>query len=300
MNQSGQLWRGSFPSIVTPFRADGAIDEKLLRDNIELTLSEGVHGIVIGAHNGESPLMDVVERISVMRIGIDQVKGRIPVLCGAEHVRTDKSVELVAAARDAGAQGVVVEAPAYMRPSDEDVVEHFMRVGRAGLPMMIYNQPHRSGFSISGKLLEKLMEIKEVVALMDSAGDFVRLMDFIRIGVDRISVFVGNPRLYGFPAVVAGARGFVDGIPQVMGRDAISLYELAEAGKVEEARVLQDRYHALGRVIYERVQTHAYPATLKAAMNLLGRPGGFPRLPLRPVEGAALERLESGLREVGL
>jgi 4-hydroxy-tetrahydrodipicolinate synthase len=300
MNDGKTAWRGAFPSIVTPFDADGGINEPLLRQNVEMTLAEGARGIVIGAHNGESPAMDPEERVSVMRIGIDQVARRVPVLCGAEHVRTARAVALADAARSLGADGVVVEAPAYLRPSEDDVLHFMSSVSEVGVPIMIYNQPRRSGFAISPALLDRLAGIEQVVALMDSAGDFTLLTEFLAVAGGRIGVFVGTTRLYGFPAVALGAAGFVDGLPQILGRDVADLYDHAAAGRLAQARALQSRCGAAGAALFERITTHAYPATLKAAMNLLGRPGGLPRPPLRPLDEAALARLAALLRDAGL
>ena len=301
MNDGKVSWRGSFPAIVTPFRSDGSLDEALFLENVEMTVGEGAHGIVIGGHNGESPLMEVDERIRLFELAIPRIAGRIPTICGTGHVRTETTITLTRAAAALGADGVMIETPYYMTPSDDDVVAHYRMVSDAApIPILVYNNPRRTGCSVSPKLLDRLAEVDQVVAIKDSAGDFLQIVEFVRAAAERVAVFVGPARLFGFPAVAMGAQGFVDGLPQLFGRDAYDLYNLAVEGRVEEARALQYRCYAAGEAIYKNVKSYTYPATLKAAMNLLGRPGGYPRLPLRPLDDAALAILRRDMAAIGL
>jgi 4-hydroxy-tetrahydrodipicolinate synthase len=301
MNDGKVSWRGSFPAIVTPFRADGSVDEDLYLENIDLTVREGAHGIVIGGHNGESPLMETAERIRLFEIAVPKVAGRIPVICGSGHVRTETTIEMTEAAKALGAVGVMIETPYYMTPADEDVVAHYRAVSDAvEIPILVYNNPRRTGCYVGVKLLEALAEVEQVVAIKDSAGDFLQIVEFIRAAAGRIEIFVGPARLFGFPAVAMGAKGFVDGLPQIMGREAYDLFNLAEAGRMGEARELQYRCYAMGEAIYKNVKNYTYPATLKAAMNVLGRPGGLPRPPLRPLDEAAMQILRRDMAAIGL
>ena len=300
MNDGKVSWCGSFPAIVTPFRADGSVDEELYLENVEMTVREGAHGIVIGGHNGESPLMEAAERIRLFEIAVPKVAGRIPVLCGTGHVRTETTVELTRAAKELSADGVMIETPYYMTPADEDVVAHYEAVSDAvEIPILVYNNPRRTGCSVTVKLLERLADVEQVVAIKDSAGDFLQIVEFIRAAAGRIEIFVGPARLFGFPAVAMGAKGFVDGLPQITA-EACDLYNLAAAGRMEEARAVQYRCYAMGEAIYKNVKNYTYPATLKAAMNVLGRPGGLPRPPLRPLDEAALQILRRDMAAIGL
>src|SRR5215210_6652812 len=181
MNDGKVSWRGAFPAIVTPFRTDGSIDEELYLENVEMTIREGAHGIVIGGHNGESPLMEVPERIRLFEIAIPKIAGRIPVVCGTGQVRTETTVELTRAAKALGADGVMIETPYYMTPSDDDVVAHYLVVSDAvAIPILVYNNPRRTGCAVTVKLLERLADVEQVVAIKDSAGDFLQIVEFVR------------------------------------------------------------------------------------------------------------------------
>jgi 4-hydroxy-tetrahydrodipicolinate synthase len=301
MNDGKVTWEGSFPAIVTPFRADGSVDEALFLENVELSVREGAHGLVIGGHNGEAPLMGVEERIRLFELAIPAVAGRIPVICGSGHARTDLTIQMTRAAKALGADGVMIETPYYMTPSDDDVVAHYQLVSdTVEIPILVYNNPRRTGCSVRVELLERLANVEQVVAVKDSAGDFLQVVESIRACADRIEVFIGPARLFGFPAVAMGAKGFVEGLPQIMGSDIARLYELSRAGHNDEAKALQYRCYAAGEAIYKNVKSFTYPATLKAVMNLQGRPGGLPRLPLRPLDDAALAILERDMAAIGL
>jgi 4-hydroxy-tetrahydrodipicolinate synthase len=299
MNDGRVSWHGSFPAVLTPFRLDGALDEELLRANLEMTVREGAHGLLIGGHNGEAHLSTDDERKRTWRIAVEVVQGRIPVLAGTGAIRTEHAIELTSAARAAGVDGAMIEFPYFMTPNRPDLLAHFRAISDAvDLPVMIYNHPKRTGVSMSPGLLSELAEIEHIVAVKDSSGDFVHVLECIRAAGDRIQFFIGPARLYGVPALVMGVAGFVDGLPQVMGSRVSEMYESVRSGDLEAARRRQWECFEVGELLYKAAGT--WPATGKDAMRIQGRPGGWPRLPLRPMEGDDLEILRRGLLRLGL
>lgn len=291
-------WRGSFTAIVNPFTQAGALDEKLLRANINLAIAEGVHGLVINGHNGEVHLMEEAERDRVLDIAMQEIAGRVPVVAGAGGIATAEVIARTRKASAAGVQGVMIEPPYFMCPKPADLHAHFARISDAvDLPIMIYNVPHRAGTDVTVDILEKLLASANIAAIKDSANSYQRMMEMLaRVG-DRIAVFVGPAGVWGFPGILMGAVGYVDGMQQVAGRAATELYEFAMAGDVARGVPLQHRLYGLRTLIFESPSTA--PSTLKDAMRLMGRPGGYPRPPLRPLAGAELERFAARLGELG-
>ena len=292
-------WRGSFPAIMTPFTAEGDLDEELIRANVRMTLDEGAHGLVICGHNGEAHLMNDEERLRVVALAVAEVAGKVPVIAGTGHIGTREVIHLSQAAREIGADGVMIEPPYFMTPKPADIIAHYARVSDAvDMPILLYNNPNRAGVDLTPAIVDALADLDNVVAIKDSNGDFVRIMHLLQGVGERIRVFVGPARLYGFAGVLMGASGFVDGLPQVAGRRAIELFELAAAGDTARGVPLQHDLFRVGQILYHSAGT--YPATIKDAMRILGRPGGYPRSPLRPMGPEDLKKLEDGLASVGL
>jgi dihydrodipicolinate synthase/N-acetylneuraminate lyase len=299
VNDGRVAWAGSFVALLTPFARSGELDEDLLRSNIEMTLREGAHGVLIGGHNGEAHLCADSERRRTWEIAVEVIASRVPVLAGTGGIRTEHVIELTREARSLGVDGAMIEIPYFMTPNAPDVLEHFRAVSDAvDLPIMVYNHPKRTGVSMTTAMLRDLADVPNIVAVKDSSGDFVFVLECLRAIGDRVRFFIGPARLYGVPAVVMGAAGFVDGLPQVMGAQISQMYEAASRGNLEVARRIQWDAFELGELLYRARGT--WPATGKDAMRLQGRPGGWPRRPLRPMEGADLATLARGLERLGL
>ncbi|MDA0675582.1 MAG: dihydrodipicolinate synthase family protein [Proteobacteria bacterium] len=292
-------WQGSFPAICTPFTKDGALDEKAIRANVRMTVDEGAHGMVICGHNGEAHLMSDDERTRVTAWACEEVNGRIPVIAGTGHINTNDVIALTKAAKSVGANGAMVEAPYFMTPKKPDILTHYQRISDAcDLPIKVYNNPSRAGCDITPEMLVTLAERANIASIKDSMGNYERIMQLIQAVGDRLRVFIGPARLFGFAGVTMGAHGFVDGLPQIAGRAATRLYELAAARNDAEGVPLQHRLFRLGHVMFHSAGTP--PSTTKDAMRILGRPGGWPRAPLQAMEGQDLRKLEDALKSLSL
>lgn len=294
MNNGKVDWQGSYVAVVTPFRTDASIDEPAFRRNIEFLLAEGTDGIVVSGCTGESWSLTPEERVRLFRAAVDAVNGRAPVIAGTGGVSTDAVVELSRQARGAGAAGVMVLPPYYCMAGRREVLEHYRAISDgARHPILIYNIPRRTGFNLTPDVLDEVVGIEWVVAIKESSNDFIQTQATIRDVGDRITVFSGHSAERGVPAVLMGAKGFVSSMEsQVMGGEAIRMYDLAKSGRLEEARRTQLRTLALDQAM-RRVGT--FPANLKAAMNLLGREAGVPRRPLLPLTPSELEAVNQVL-----
>jgi len=157
-------------------------------------------------------------------------------------------------------------------------------------PILLYNIPRRTGFNLSPEVLDELVGVEWVVAIKESSNDFIQTESTIRSVGDRITVFTGHSAERAVPALVMGAKGFVSSMEsQIMGREAIEMYSLVKRGELAKAAATQHRTLDLDESMRK---CGTFPANLKAAMNLLGRPVGLPRAPILPLTVTQLEEVQ--------
>lgn len=299
MNNGKVSWRGNFPAVVTPFTKSGEIDERKFVANLELLVSEGAHGVVVSGSNGESWALKGPERLALFRLAKNTLGRDVTVIGGTGSIPTGDVVELTKAARDTGVDGVMIMPPYYCGASRREVVEHFRTISdEARMPILVYNSPKSTGVDVVADFAAELAELEWVVGIKQSTLDFTVFEQTVAACGDKIRVFTGHSAKRGLAAVLAGAVGFVSSLdPHVLGREGISLFELSVAGEYEKARRVQMRTLALDRRIGG---ISSGPAVMKAAMNLLGRPGGYPRRPLLEVSDTQKEKIRKVLDEMGL
>jgi len=300
MNNGKVDWKGVFVAVVTPFTASGEIDEAKFVANLELLISEGIHGLVVSGCTGESWALEPDERLRLFKLAVKTANKKVTVVAGTGGISTKKVAELSIAAKGAGCDGVMILPPYYAIPSLREVHEHYRYISdQAKVPIMLYNIPRRTGVNMTPEFYDELVKLEWVVAIKESSKEFVQLQDVIGHVGDKVTVLAGHSAERGVPAVVMGCKGYVSSMEtQIMGREAISMFDLTKAGKLEEAKKIQARTHALDAALRSAVGT--FPANTKTAMNLLGRPGGHVRPPLLDLTPAETERCAEVLRGLGL
>ncbi|HIC70168.1 MAG TPA: dihydrodipicolinate synthase family protein, partial [Candidatus Latescibacteria bacterium] len=171
-------WHGSFAVIITPFTRDGEIDEDGYRGVVDLVIEAGCHGLISAGSTGEFFLMTDDERRRVFSIAVDQAAGRIPVLAGTSATRTEDVVSLTRYAAEIGCDGAMVLPPIYIGLDERETVEFYSRVaGESGLPIMLYNSPLAVMTELPARLVERLADIDNVVAIKDSSLDMQQMSD---------------------------------------------------------------------------------------------------------------------------
>jgi len=282
MNNGKVDWHGSYVAVVTPFLESAEIDEPAFRANIEFLLEQGADGIVVSGCTGESWALSSEERLRLFRIAVEAVRGRAPVIAGTGSVATQAVIDLSAAAKVAGVTGIMVLPPYYCMAGTREVMEHYRAVSdHVKHPILLYNIPRRTGFNMTPEFLLDLVKVEWIAAIKESSNDFIQTESTIQAVGDHIQVFTGHSAERAVPALLMGAKGYVSSMEsQIMGREAIEMYDLVEAGRLDEARKVQHRT----LVLDQRMRgAGTFPANLKAGMNVLGRRGGFPRRPLLPL-----------------
>lgn len=298
MNRNSVSWSGPMPAVTTPFRADLGIDEEGFAANIDRLFRAGATGMVAVGCTGEFWALSLAERARLARLTVAACAGRGPAILGTGAIRPEEVVEQIHAAREAGADGVLVMPPFFAHLTEAEIVAHFETVDAAAtLPIVLYNIPGNAGNAITPAIADRLADLDHVVAIKESSGDWTNFHTTLDRVKDRVRVFCGPSSVFGVPAVLAGCDGLIDCFPNVWAPGCLDLWHATRAGRLDAAWALQRTGMELTALFTSGGRT-LYPAT-KAAMNLLGLPGGgLPRPPLRPLEGASLTGLEAGLRRL--
>ncbi|MCC6470982.1 MAG: dihydrodipicolinate synthase family protein [Alphaproteobacteria bacterium] len=290
-------WTGVFVVSVTPFDAEGRVDEAAFRRLMDQFVADGVQGVIVAGSTGEWYTLANDERVRLFALAKEQLAGRAKLIAGTAAIATRDAVELTHAARRIGCDGAMVLAPPYALPNERELLGHFQAISDVGLPIMAYNNPGRTQVTMTAPLVEKLAAMPSIVSLKDSSKDLYELARTIRVVGDRLAVFCGLEP-YAMAMIGRGAVGTVSMATNILGRSAVQFFDHVAAGRTAEAR----RLEAVMDRLYEAFYIGGYGAyvVIKACMNLLGRPAGLPRLPHLPVDEAGLVRLRQILAEIGV
>lgn len=298
MNRNSVDWSGPMPATTTPFTSDMQIDEEGFVANLSRLFDAGATGMVVAGCTGEFWALTLEERAKLAKLAVETCKGRGPVIVGTGSIREDEIVDQILAAKDAGADGVLVMPPYFARVTDAEIVAHFEVIAaRSVLPVVLYNIPGNAGNAISPALADRLADLDMVVAIKESSGDWNNFQATLNRVKDRIRVFCGPSSIFGVPATLAGADGLIDCFPNVWAPGCLDLWHKTRAGNMEAAWALQQTGIALTELFTSGGRT-LYPAT-KAVMNHLGVPGGgHMRPPYRDLDGAPLDSLIAGFAKM--
>lgn len=306
MNTPGAVsWRGYWPAAPTPFAADGSLDESAWRALLRLYAEHRVHGVLVNGTTGEWFSQTPQERRRVAEIAVAELSGRVPVVIGCGAFTAAECVRYGEHARSIGADGILTTPPPYAHPSQEEIYAFYRTLAEAvDLPLMVYNWPRGTAVDITVDTLARLAGLDTVVAVKDSSGDELKVADTCAALAGRVQVFGRFIHRRGM-AVMAefGGAGNIDG-GGLGAPFAVPFYEAFWAGDMDLAREWSARYERLVALLVngDYSSRFASPTSqLKAAMRLLGQPGGHVRPPLLPLEDpSVLLRLSAALDEAGL
>jgi len=299
-------WRGYWAASPTPFTEAGEIDEPTMRALIEYYLDQGVHGLLINGSTGEWFSQSPVERGRVTEIAVSQVAGRVPVVVGCTEFTAERVIRLASGAETAGASGVMMTPPPYVRPTQAEIMAFYNDIS-AGieLPMMLYNIPRRVGIDIETKTLKKLAEIPNVVALKNSVKD-PEFFDALDAVGETLRVFGGNLLSnVGIDRLALGqGDGYIGGW-QLLGNKLPELFEAVWRDDLDSAREFAAEEKSLDLQLWNDANAPkfgaSFQAQMKAALRLMGIEAGYPRRPLLPLtDPQELEGLAAVLTSAGI
>lgn len=298
MNRDDVTWKGYMLAAITPFNADGSIDESAFRQSLENEIRSGVQGLVVAGNTGESWALDDAEKRLLYELGAKQVAGRVPILAGTDAMRPSETIALARYAADLGMDGIMVLPPPCSVPRPHEIVAFYEAISSAApIPILLHNDPSRVVVNMSPELVSRLADIDHVVAIKEGCPDPMQELETIRLTHDRIRVMCGWPPRRALSAFAMGADGCVGGADVVLGGEAYAMWDLVQQGQVAKARRVQERLHALTRAFPAAGGFHA---VLKEALRRLDRPAGHVRPPLLPLDEAGKGKVNDMLVDLRL
>jgi len=287
------MYEGVFTALVTPFTQEGKVDEQALRRLVDFQIEEGIDGLVPVGTTGESPTLGAEETEAVIRITVEQARGRVPVIAGAGSNSTDKAIHLAAAAKKLGADATLQVAPYYNKPTAEGFLRHFTAIADAvDLPMVIYNIPGRTGKNIDNSTMLKLAGHRRIVAVKEASGDISQMMNLIAQKPAAFAVLSGDDNL-AFPLIALGGKGVISVASNLAPGRMKEFVSAALKGQWDKARELHYRLLPLFKAIF--LETNPIP--IKAALAMKGMMQEVYRLPMCEENRKALA---GALRELKL
>ncbi len=288
-------YSGVYPAVITPFTAEGEVDVAKLTNYITY-LCKNVDGLFVGGSYGSGPIMTVAQRKVVAEVTMAAVKAERPDMPVIVHVgctNLSDTIELAQHAESVGVGAVAAVTPFYYRHTPNVIKAYYKDlIDSVSIPVILYNNPKYSNFSVSGDLLAELAELG-LQGVKDSSADIALFYDYMAKVKKEGFLFLIGSQTHLLPAVVAGAHGCVSGLSNAFPAFIKEIYEDCKAGKFAEARELQLKANLLRSVTGAGIPVPFYHAVLP----MLGIDLGTPRRPFLPLEAAEVERIRKALEE---
>ncbi len=288
---------GCGTALVTPFRADGAVDENALQTQVNLQIESGIELLVPCGTTGEASTLTDAEWLRVIEVTCGVASGRAAVFAGCTHNATEVVVSKVKRlGKVRGLTGVLTANPYYNRPGQQGQYEHFRAIAEStDLPILLYNIPSRTGANLEPATVLRLAELPNVVGIKESSGNLIQITELITSAPKSFKVFAGDDVL-ALPILALGAAGLIsvasNAIPSQMGEMVFT----AIRDDWTTARMINRQFFRL-------MQAHFWepsPSPIKAVMKILGLGNDVVRLPMVPVSPATRHKLETLCGELGL
>ncbi len=288
--------KGSIVAIVSPMHDDGSLDFDAYRRLIDWHVAEGTNAIVAVGTTGESPTVDQQEHGELIRVAVDAVRGRVPVIAGTGGNSTSEAIELTRHAKAVGADATLQVVPYYNKPTQEGLYRHFRTIAETvDLPMILYNVPGRTVADLANDTTLRLSEVPGIVGLKDATGDAARAADLLRRLPPGFALYSGNDDS-ALALMLLGGHGVISVTANVAPKLMSEMCRAALAGDLVRARQLNAQLWPLHQKLF--VEPNPIPA--KWALAKMGRIEGGIRLPLTPVSVPAEHVVLAALKEVGL
>jgi len=288
-------YQGIFAANTTPFKEDGRLDETALGSEIDYLIRQGIKGFFAGGTYGEGPMMSVAEYGDYIKAYLAAVSGRVPVIAQIGATSLEVAVQQGKLAEKAGADSVAAIMPFYFPHDDQAIYGYFQDLAAAvDLPLFVYNNPWRSGNTLSPALLGKLAQIPGVIGIKDSCDSIQDFCKYkMQAGPD-FKMMIGNDDMT-LSALLMGADGGIIVLAGLFPDLYVNMHQAFLAGDLARARELQFEAIRIRMVL----KKGPYISTYKAVLSLLGRPGGASKKPTRMPTAEEMAAIEKGLKELG-
>jgi 4-hydroxy-tetrahydrodipicolinate synthase len=282
-------WKGVYPAVTTHFKPDQSIDFAATAAHIERLLRAGMHGFIMLGTVGENCSLEPEEKRQVLKLAVDTVKGRVPVLAGVAEYTAALACRYAADAKKIGINGLMVLPPMVYKSAPRETLAHFRTVARASdLPIMVYNNPPAYGVDITPEMFAELASEPTIVAIKESSDDPRRLTDIINATGSRYRLFCGVDDLI-LESLVLGCVGWVSGLVNAFPEESARLYDLVMAGRHKEALPL---YRWFMPLLHLDIG-HRLVQQIKLAQHMAGLGSELVRAPRLVLEGAEREQVRA-------
>lgn len=270
-------FEGIYTPIITPFSKDGTVDWDNYADVIEWQIENGVAGIIVGGSTGEFYALSKEQRIQQIKFAVSQIKDRVELMAGVNDIRVDECLAIATAARDAGAQSLLVAAPPYSLPSEDELANHVFNIAdTTGLPIMLYNYPGRTGVEMGEVFMTAVAKNPLIAGIKESSGDASRL-PYLARNFPSIELVIGNEeQVLEFAAW--GAKAWVCATANIFPSECVQFMDIiGKQSDFERGKRLMDAFMPLMGALE---QGGKFLQCIKFGCEQQGRPGGAVRPPL--------------------
>ena len=287
------MFEGVLPAIITPFKRNPAmdLDTRGLVQNIGFLVSAGIDGIVPCGSTGESATLTFAEHEKVIELTIDKVNGKIPVLAGTGSNNTAEAVRLTKAAKDSGADGVLVISPYYNKPNRAGLVKHYTKLADIDIPVVMYNVPGRTGQNLEPDLVAELAQHPNIVAIKEASGNISQISRIIEDTRDEDFVVISGDDNMTLPIMALGGVGVISVAANVIPAPMVAMSNAMKKGDLAKALSIHYDLSPLFRAMF--IDTNPIP--VKKAVELQGMAAGPVRLPLDELDAKKTAQLQAVL-----
>ncbi len=288
------MFNGVNTALITPF-SNNELDETALKKLIESQIAGGVDSVVVCGTTGESPTVTNDEHRKIIELSVKFAAGKIKVIAGTGSNCTKEAVDMTNFAKKVGADGCLIVAPYYNKPTPAGIYKHFVELNKCGIPLIVYNIPGRSVINISDDEIAKLAELDNVVSVKDATGDLSRIST-LRSKIKKDFCFLSgeDPTIVGFNAM--GGNGIISVTSNVAPALCKELQNYCDEGNFTKARELQDKLLELNQAMF----CETNPIPVKYAAHLCGLCENEIKLPLCEPSDASKDRIKKALKGLGL
>jgi len=283
-------------ALVTPMHEDGALDIAALRKLIDFHIENGTRAIISVATTGESPTLDLEEHCEVIRLTVEHVRGRVPVIAGTGANSTTEAIELTGCAQKAGANACLLVTPYYNKPTQEGLYRHYKAIAEAvAIPQILYNVPGRTACDILSTTVARLSSIPNIVGLKDATGNLPRGKEVLQSCRSGFELYSGDDAT-GFDLMLLGAHGVISVTANVAPRLMREMCDAVAKGDEVTARRINDRLMPLHRDLF----IESNPIPTKWALQQMGLIEGGIRLPLTPLSASCHAAVREAMLTAGV
>ena len=290
-------FRGLGIALITPFRADGSIDEEALIRLVEFQIKGGADFLCIMGTTAETPCLTPEEKLWLRQTLVQRVAGRVPLLMGCGGNNTAAVVRELQETDWTGIDGVLSVCPMYNKPSQEGLYQHFSAIAKASpVPVVLYNVPGRTGVNMTAETTLRLArDFENIVAIKEASGNITQMDDIIKNKPEGFDVISGDDGIT-FPLITLGAVGVISVIGNALPREFSRMVRLALNGDYASALHIHHKFAELFKLLF----VDGNPAGVKAMLHAMGMIENQLRLPLVPTRLTTMEQISNILRELNI